>query len=167
MSCLSSNTLNAHAPSHLTPPLPSPPFPPPSPSYVRVRSWTAPFAIVGQVCQATCLTAGDVRTPAIAVLAASLINVVLDLALCVRPFNYGIAGAAFATSVANVASTAVLYAAVYRSFFRASLKAKGDARRGPLQSLRRAATMMALPSLPELGKLASFCGTIFFVIVTK
>ena len=105
-------------------------------TYVRLRSLAAPFAIVGQACQATCLTSGDVVTPALAVLAASLTNIVLDFTLCIKPFNYGIAGAAFATGVSNVVSTLVLLRAVHERFFK------------PTKS-----SMISLPTAEELSDL--------------
>lgn len=74
-------------------------------NYARIRSAVAPFSIVGFVAQSFCLTTLDVATPAIAVAAASIINILGDLALSPR---YGIQGAAVATALATVTSCCIL-----------------------------------------------------------
>eukprot|EP00537_Pseudo-nitzschia_pungens_P002015 CAMPEP_0172357142 /NCGR_PEP_ID=MMETSP1060-20121228/1525_1 /TAXON_ID=37318 /ORGANISM="Pseudo-nitzschia pungens, Strain cf. cingulata" /LENGTH=688 /DNA_ID=CAMNT_0013077659 /DNA_START=308 /DNA_END=2374 /DNA_ORIENTATION=+ len=74
-------------------------------NYARIRAIVAPFSIVGFVAQSFCLANLDIATPAIAVAAASFVNLVGDLALSGR---YGIQGAAVATALATVTSCFVL-----------------------------------------------------------
>lgn len=74
-------------------------------NYARIRAAVAPFSIVGFVAQSFCLTTLDIATPAIAVAAASIVNIIGDLALSPR---YGIQGAAIATALATVTSCSIL-----------------------------------------------------------
>jgi Na+-driven multidrug efflux pump len=74
-------------------------------SYCRIRSLVAPLAILGMVAQSVCLACLDTRTPAIAVLIASVINVIGDMMLVPR---FGMGGAAAATAVASACSSLVL-----------------------------------------------------------
>eukprot|EP00536_Pseudo-nitzschia_multiseries_P011094 jgi/Psemu1/326311/estExt_fgenesh1_pg.C_3620006 len=74
-------------------------------NYARIRATVAPFSIVGFVAQSFCLANLDITTPAVAVAAASIVNIIGDLAL--SPI-YGIQGAAVATALATVTSCLVL-----------------------------------------------------------
>lgn len=81
-------------------------------NYARIRATVAPFSVVGFVAQAFCLTTLDVATPAIAVAAASIVNVIGDLILSPA---YGIQGAAVATAMATVASCLILVRKVQKT----------------------------------------------------
>mmetsp|Transcript_17356 Transcript_17356/g.40080 ORF Transcript_17356/g.40080 Transcript_17356/m.40080 type:complete len:669 (-) Transcript_17356:254-2260(-) len=74
-------------------------------NYARIRAAVAPFSIVGFVAQSFCLTTLDISTPVIAVAAASVVNILGDLALSPR---FGIQGAAIATAMATVTSCLIL-----------------------------------------------------------
>mmetsp|Transcript_14539 Transcript_14539/g.32780 ORF Transcript_14539/g.32780 Transcript_14539/m.32780 type:complete len:386 (-) Transcript_14539:161-1318(-) len=74
-------------------------------NYARIRASVAPFSIVGFVAQSFCLTTLDVKTPAIAMAAASVVNIIGDLLLSPK---YGIQGAAVATALATVTSCCIL-----------------------------------------------------------
>ena len=119
------------------------------------------------VCQAICLASVDGVTPAIGVVLSAIVNIVLDLGLCVYPFQYGIGGAAVATALANVASSVLLISAVYKKNFKGFLDegiAKGS---GLVQRLTRFKSILALPTNAELTNLIKFAGAIFGVIVGK
>jgi Na+-driven multidrug efflux pump len=73
--------------------------------YAWIRASVAPFCVVGFVAQSVCLACLDTRTPAIAVVVASIVNIIGDLALSPR---WGIQGAAIATALATVSSCLVL-----------------------------------------------------------
>jgi Na+-driven multidrug efflux pump len=73
--------------------------------YAWIRASVAPFCVVGFVAQSVCLACLDTRTPAIAVVVASIVNIIGDLALSPR---WGIQGAAVATAFATVSSCLVL-----------------------------------------------------------
>jgi len=73
--------------------------------YAWIRAAVAPFCVVDFVAQSFCLTNLDTKTPAIAVVVASLVNLVGDWILSPR---YGIQGAAVATAMATVSSCLIL-----------------------------------------------------------
>lgn len=72
--------------------------------YTAIRATVAVAAVTGMVAQAFLLTVKDMKTPVVAVAAASVINVAGDLLLR----KQGVAGAAIATAAACLASTAIL-----------------------------------------------------------
>ncbi|CAB9512314.1 Mate efflux family protein [Seminavis robusta] len=72
--------------------------------YCWIRASVAPLAIMGFVAETNCLANVDTKTPALAVLSASIINIVGDVALSV----WGMQGAAVATALATVASTTIM-----------------------------------------------------------
>jgi Na+-driven multidrug efflux pump len=74
-------------------------------TYCRIRSLVAPLTILGMVAQSVCLACLDTRTPAVAVLIASIINVIGDLLLVP---HFGMGGAAAATAIASACSSLVL-----------------------------------------------------------
>lgn len=73
--------------------------------YARIRASVAPLAIMGMVAQSICLACLDTVTPAVAVAAASIVNVIGDIFLVP---HMGVVGAAVATAIASVTSTAIL-----------------------------------------------------------
>lgn len=73
--------------------------------YVWIRALVAPCVILECVAQCFCLTTLDTKTPAIAVLVASVVNIIGDLALSPR---WGIQGAAIATALASISSSSIL-----------------------------------------------------------
>ena len=74
-------------------------------NYAWIRAAVAPFCVVDFVAQSFCLAILDTKTPAIAVVVASLINLVGDLLLSPK---WGIQGAAVATAMATVSSSMIL-----------------------------------------------------------
>jgi Na+-driven multidrug efflux pump len=80
-------------------------------NYACIRAAVAPFCVVDFVAQSFCLATLDMRTPALAVVVASIVNIIGDLALSPR---WGIQGAAVATAMATVSSCLILVAKVRR-----------------------------------------------------
>lgn len=74
-------------------------------TYAWIRAAVAPFSVVDFVAQSFCLAKLDTVTPAIAVVTASIVNIVGDLLLSPR---WGINGAAVATAAATVSSCLIL-----------------------------------------------------------
>lgn len=76
-------------------------------SYVRIRIFSLPFALLGNVLQAALLGARDSLTPVIALAVSSVANLLGD-GLCVVKLGQGVAGAALATSIAQALATVAL-----------------------------------------------------------
>jgi len=73
--------------------------------YSKIRCSVSILSIMGMVSQSICLAVQDTKTPAMAVLVASLVNIVGDVMLIPK---FGLKGAAIATAAASVASALVL-----------------------------------------------------------
>jgi Na+-driven multidrug efflux pump len=77
-------------------------------SYILIRSIGATASVLGMVAQAICLASLDLRTPAIAIISASISNLLGDYFLTRR---WGSNGAAAATALATITSATVLLSA--------------------------------------------------------
>lgn len=147
-------------------------------SYNAIRSVSIPASIVGMVAQAICLANLDTKTPALAVIMASVINIIGDALLCVV-FSFGIRGAALATAVANMASCAVLLTRLRRNYANKMLdfsKTKREACVGMPSETElvendikkcEEVPFMSIPSGESLQEFVRLAGPIFFVIVGK
>jgi len=124
--------------------------------YAKIRGFMAPLTIMGWIAQAVCLATRDTRTPAIAVLAASIINVFGDL-LLVAKFRMGIGGAAIATAAASFVSSIILMAECKKKVERWKAS-EGVEDNRPFISIPDAASFISL---------AKLAGPIFFVILGK
>lgn len=69
-------------------------------TYLRISAWGVPFAVVGLAAQGTQRGASDYRSPLLVLVAANVVNVVVELVL-VFGFDLGVAGAAWSTVVAQ------------------------------------------------------------------
>jgi Na+-driven multidrug efflux pump len=78
--------------------------------YAQIRGLVAVCSVWQMVGQSFCLAVRDTRTPVVAVVTASCLNIVGDLLLR----KQGMQGAAAATAVAVTASAAILLSAVWR-----------------------------------------------------
>lgn len=87
--------------------------------YLRIILLGLPFMAVYNVYYAVLRGIGDSRTPLLAIIVSSATNVVLDL-LFVASFGWGVAGAAYATILAQIMMT--LFVALYCRFRHQSLK---------------------------------------------
>jgi Na+-driven multidrug efflux pump len=82
--------------------------------YVYIRASVAIASILAITSQSICLAIQDTFTPAMAVLATSLTNIVGDILLR----QYGVHGAAAATALATLVSCSILLRAVYRQWIQ-------------------------------------------------
>ena len=145
----------------------------PALSYVRIRAFGAPFALVGFVAQAFFLAALDARTPLAAAALAGLLNLAGD-ALLVCGLGWGIAGAALATVAAQAAAAAYLLLSL-RKPLRAGTAGpppdelgveKGHARWTPrVNSLAQMATRV--PSRAGARELFGYAGPVVALLATK
>jgi len=75
-----------------------------SKTYLQIITIGVPFLAMYNLYAATLRSVGDSRAPFFAVLVSSVVNVIMDI-IFVALFNWGIAGAAFATIIAQAAMT--------------------------------------------------------------
>lgn len=66
-------------------------------TYVKIRALSFPLALVLMASQSACLGVKDSASPTLAILLASVVNIVGDAVLVLGPLSMGIAGAAWAT----------------------------------------------------------------------
>lgn len=153
--------------------------------YTRIRALVATPAIASQVLQSTCLATLDVRTPAVAVIVASVVNILGDLLL--SP-TMGVAGAAWATAAATLASTGILLRAVMKQMHEWKRKAEEQnrldsgiteaslvngktQRTNPLESatmkLNSFTSMFSLPNRKQFMELLRLSGPLFYAINAK
>ena len=157
--------------------------------YCQIRSLVAPLAILGMVAQSVCLACLDTNTPVKAVVVASMVNVVGDIALV--PY-FGMAGAAAATAAASSSAALLLLRQTRRTMmhWHRMGEAQGGSTRTENHSLseqlstersvlefdnnRGAESLSTDPiplwSLPNIGELLTLLwktGPIFFCIVGK
>ena len=142
--------------------------------YTRIRALVAIPAIASQVLQSTCLATLDVRTPAIAVLVASVVNIVGDSLL--SP-TMGVAGAAWATAAATLASSCILFRAIMKKMQQWEAKANSEQTKGQLDdqqyvttkrsTLRAVTSMFSLPNGNQFMELFRLAGPLFYAINAK
>lgn len=75
-----------------------------SKTYLQIITIGVPFLAMYNLYAATLRSVGDSRAPFFAVLVSSVVNVILDI-IFVALFNWGVAGAAFATIIAQASMT--------------------------------------------------------------
>ena len=123
--------------------------------YAKIRGVIAPLTIMGMIAQAVSLATLDTRTPALAVLVATLINVFGDVFL-VAKVGMGLRGAALATSAAGAASSLILIRECRKKVARWQAVTPGDKR-----------PFISLPDFSSFVSLVKLAGPIFFVILGK
>lgn len=96
----------------------------PCAAYVAVRALALPAVVVTTVAQAVCIGTKDTATPMLSVALAGALNLLGDFVL-VKALGRGIAGAAWATALSQVAAAGLLVRALRRRGFLAP----GDAGR--------------------------------------
>lgn len=129
--------------------------------YTWIRGSVGATAVANIVLQSHCLANLDTSTPFRAVVAASLVNIVGDLGLQ----RYGVVGAAVATALASLVSTAILFRAVRQQFQR-----WGELSRVNGSSDNDDNTPIPMFQWPDRAAtldLLQLSGPIFFVIVAK
>lgn len=145
----------------------------PALSYVRIRAFGAPFALVGFVAQAFFLAALDAKTPLAAAALAGLLNLAGDV-LLVCGLGWGIAGAALATVAAQAAAAAYLLISLKKPLRAGTAGpppdaeglARGHARWTPrVNSLPR--MLSKLPSRDGARELFGYAGPVVALLATK
>ena len=123
--------------------------------YSKIRGVIAPLTIMGMIAQSVSLATLDMRTPALAVLAASIINVFGDVVL-VAKVGMGLRGAAIATAAAGAASSLILIMESRKKVLRWRTSLPEDK-----------TPFISLPDLTSFISLVKLAGPIFFVILGK
>ncbi|KAL7431692.1 hypothetical protein ACHAXH_002133 [Discostella pseudostelligera] len=138
--------------------------------YTRIRSVVTPIAVMGMTSQAALLCAQDTRTPALAVLVASVVNIVGDY-FFVAKMRWGIRGAAIATSLASLLSNGMLVGQVskmmngWKNAYRETMKIETDYQNDERDPL--SIPFISLPDRKSLVSLLLLAGPMFFVMVGK
>ena len=125
--------------------------------YSRIRSIVSPLAVMGLTSQAVLLCSQDTKTPGLAVLVASLVNIVGDYIL-VAKMNMGIRGAAWATSLASILANGILVRKVWQMMQRWKNKQSQKIQDVPF---------LSLPNREAFVSLIKLAGPIFFVLIGK
>lgn len=138
--------------------------------YTRIRSVVSPIAVMGMTSQAALLCAQDTRTPALAVLVASVVNIVGDY-FFVAKMRWGVRGAAIATSLASLLSNGMLVGQVskmmngWKNAYRETMKIETDYQNDERDPL--SIPFISLPDRKSLVSLLLLAGPMFFVMVGK
>ena len=135
--------------------------------YTKIRGLLAPLTVMGMIAQAVCLATLDTRTPALAVLAASLINVFGDI-LLVAKYKMGLIGAALATAAAGVGSSFILLAKTKEKVRNWKANVSSSVLDDENQNVKKSLPLfISLPDPKSLVSLIKLAGPIFFVLVGK
>ncbi len=138
--------------------------------YTLIRSVVSPLAVMGMTSQAALLCAQDTRTPALAVLVASVINIVGDYFFVVK-MRWGVRGAALATSLASSLSNGLLLSQVWKMMngwknaHREMMKTETSHQKHHSDPL--SIPFISFPDRKSLVSLLLLAGPMFFVMVGK
>jgi Na+-driven multidrug efflux pump len=134
--------------------------------YTKIRGIIAPISIMGMIAQSVCLSTLDTKTPALAVLSATIVNILGDIIL-VAKYNMGIRGAALATSAAGFVSSFLLIHES-RKKVRKWRSMRYQSKPGdPIIKESRRQSFVNIPNVKSFVSLAKLAGPIFFVIIGK
>jgi len=128
-------------------------------SYTRIRAYAAPLVVMGIIAQSISLATLDTRTPALAVLVASLVNIVGDVLLVVF-CNFGLSGAALATTAASSASSIILLVETRKKVHRWRKNSSTESRSKKMN-------FISFPDIKSFLSLCKLAGPIFFVMIGK
>ncbi len=133
--------------------------------YAKIRGFLAPLTVMGMIAQAVCLATLDTKTPALAVIAASVINILGDV-LLVAKFKMGLRGAAIATALAGVGSSFILLDKTRKKVgtWRDLAMEKAAVTKRKMMTLP---SFIALPDPKSFVSLVKLAGPIFFVLLGK
>ncbi|KAL7508889.1 hypothetical protein ACHAXN_005970 [Cyclotella atomus] len=137
--------------------------------YARIRCVVYPLAVMGLTSQAALLCTGNTKTPVLAVLVASLTNIIGDY-IFVAKCGFGVRGAALATSMASLMANGILVSNLWKTVngWKKSLQIRTQATASIQQYVN--ATNQPLVAFPD-GKsflsLVRLAGPMFFVLVGK
>lgn len=144
--------------------------------YAKIRSVVAPLAIMGIMAQSAALASLDTFTPFLAVIVASITNIIGDYVLCIKPFQWGIRGAAIATASASTAGSLTLLLKTRRrvkKLEKLQLKKEQAVVQVPVSDAKQKTDnelyipLVSLPGKKEFNQLIRLAGPIFFVIMGK
>eukprot|EP00581_Thalassiosira_minuscula_P016808 CAMPEP_0183732396 /NCGR_PEP_ID=MMETSP0737-20130205/38352_1 /TAXON_ID=385413 /ORGANISM="Thalassiosira miniscula, Strain CCMP1093" /LENGTH=651 /DNA_ID=CAMNT_0025965407 /DNA_START=76 /DNA_END=2028 /DNA_ORIENTATION=+ len=153
--------------------------------YAKIRSAVSPLAVMGLTSQSALLCAQDTKTPALAVLVASIVNIVGDY-IFVAKMRWGVRGAALATSLASLMANGMLVRKVWKMMggwkeaLRERLSEKEEARYPATQHATNTTELtenevedpthipfISFPDRESLISLLLLAGPMFFVMVGK
>uniref|UniRef100_A0A0G4HYT0 Uncharacterized protein n=1 Tax=Chromera velia CCMP2878 TaxID=1169474 RepID=A0A0G4HYT0_9ALVE len=125
-------------------------------SYVRIRAWSTPAAMLTLCCKAALMARKDTRTPFLATLASSFVNLTGDL-LMIFLFGMGIRGAAWATVFAEWTTAVVLLFQLFRVSSAAEKEeAEETGRGGGEPPLRLSESIKTPPSVGDTLQFAKY-----------
>ena len=138
--------------------------------YAKIRGFLAPLTVMGMIAQAVCLATLDTKTPALAVVVASVINVFGDLFL-VAKCKMGLRGAAIATAAAGMGSSFILLEQTkkkVRSWRENAIrKSKAATTATTTTTTTKLPSFVSLPDPKSFVSLVKLAGPIFFVLLGK
>ena len=146
--------------------------------YARIRSAIFPLAVMGLTSQAALLCAQDTLTPTLAVLVASLVNIVGDY-IFVAKMGWGVRGAALATSMASLLANGMLVRKVWKTMCRWKTSEQEEIEENgkidlttkkiqqPEQKKKQPTSFISFPDRKSLISLLKLAGPMFFVLVGK
>ena len=149
--------------------------------YARIRSIVSPLAVMGLTSQSALLCAQDTKTPALAVLVASVVNIVGDY-IFVAKFRMGVWGAALATAMASLIANGILIRQVWKMHRswkdeyrdktkgkenRIQLTSNADLTQDQRQRDPSQQPFISFPDRKSLTSLLLLAGPMFFVMVGK
>jgi Na+-driven multidrug efflux pump len=135
-------------------------------SYILIRSIGATASVMGMVAQAICLASLDLRTPALAVISASVSNLLGDYFLARK---FGSNGAAAATALATITSATVLLSANRKRLQRSNNGSSTDvsATNGSTVTRKDTSAFLTLPDKKSFLQLFQLAGPIFLLMLGK
>jgi Na+-driven multidrug efflux pump len=135
-------------------------------SYILIRSLGATASVMGMVAQAICLASLDLRTPALAVISASVSNLLGDYYLTRK---FGSNGAAAATVLATITSATVLLSSNRKRLQRANRNSRTDstATHGSRSAKKDTSAFLTLPDKKSFLQLFQLAGPIFLLMLGK
>eukprot|EP00290_Baffinella_frigidus_P034088 CAMPEP_0180332300 /NCGR_PEP_ID=MMETSP0988-20121125/42446_1 /TAXON_ID=697907 /ORGANISM="non described non described, Strain CCMP2293" /LENGTH=602 /DNA_ID=CAMNT_0022319911 /DNA_START=154 /DNA_END=1961 /DNA_ORIENTATION=- len=134
-------------------------------AYVHIRGIASIPTLLSLVAQAACIGAKDSVSPMKAVGLVAVFNIFLDW-LFVGPLKKGVAGAAFATAIAQIVGAIYLFSAVANivNKLEESEYDGGNILLGEEDEAKtRSKTLFAVPSKEECIKFSQFAGPLFLI----
>ena len=143
-------------------------------SYVRIRGAGSAPTLLAMVAQAACIGAKDADSPLRAIAVVSVFNIFLDW-LFVGPFKRGVAGAAWATTIAQTAGAIYLYMSVQATLEKLEAERTYDG--GDIlfankkdeedKPAKRRQSLLVVPTIKELLKFLQFAGPMFVISLCR
>jgi len=135
-------------------------------AYARIRSAVYPLAVMGLTSQAALLCAGDTKTPVLAVLVASVTNIIGDY-LFVAKLGFGVSGAALATSIASVLSNGILVSNLRKTVIGWKKSMQSKILTQQTETHVSQLPFISFPDRKSFSSLIKLAGPMFFVLCGK